>query len=86
MDVMNRASEILGGMKKKNPLLAYKKAVDAEKAEMSALPVEKRMQRMGRPRLGANMPTQFDTGKPSKEELQRRERGASTPIPDYPTH
>ena len=49
---------------------------------MSALPVEKRMQRMGRPRLGANMPTQFDTGKPSKEELQRRERGASMQMPD----
>lgn len=81
MDVMNRASEILGTMKKKNPLLAYKKAVDAEKAELNALPVEERMQRMGRPRLGVNVQTPTDTGKPTKEELQRRQRGASMSMP-----
>lgn len=81
MDVMNRASEILGTMKKKNPLKAYKMAVDQEKAEFNALPVERRMEVMGRPRLGVGSQIQPESGNVPKDVRQSRERGAVMPVP-----
>ena len=67
--------------KKPNDPQLMGKSVQLEAKEFNALPLERRMEIMGRPRLGAGMQTQPDAGKLSGEQKQARERGASIPVP-----
>lgn len=80
-DALNRAADILSMQKKKNPLLAIKRAIDQEKADFNALPVEERMQRMGRPRLGIGGQVQPEPGRLPREEKERRQRESTMPMP-----
>lgn len=81
-DVLNRAADILSMQKKKNPLSAIKQAMDSEKAVFNALPVERRMEIMGRPPLKINQQLIPQPDRLPKAEKERRQREAVMPMPE----